>query len=140
MPYVGKKYRPPKRKSHCYGKKGSLPDHRWKWGLAKIIIHEIALHIQRGVVILVGRSQPTKDMQQWLNEWQQSELKVIYRSLDVTDRQAVQRCIKDIKATYGDLNGIIHGAGVTDDHFMIQKSNAIYAGTGTKSSGCGASG
>ncbi|WP_237708014.1 SDR family NAD(P)-dependent oxidoreductase [Bacillus spizizenii] len=90
-------------------------------GLAKIIIQEIALHIQRGVVILVGRSQPTKEMQQWLNEWQQSELKVIYRSLDVTDRQAVQRCIKDIKGTYGDLNGIIHGAGVTDDHFMIQK-------------------
>ncbi|MBO1582984.1 SDR family NAD(P)-dependent oxidoreductase [Bacillus sp. XF8] len=115
-------------------KEGSLP---WQEGgvylitggngaLAKIFIEEIGQHIQRGVIILVGRSQPTNDMQQWLNEWKQRELEVSYQSLDVTDQQAVQRCIADIKEKYGDLNGIIHGAGVTDDHFMIQKTETQF--------------
>ena len=91
-------------------------------GLAKIIAREIARRIERGVVILAGRSRSAEGMQQWLNQWQQHGLEVGYRSLDVTDLQAVQRCIADIKAEYGDLNGIIHGAGVTDDGFMIQKA------------------
>ncbi len=64
------------------------------------------------------------DMQQWLNEFQDSELELSYCMLDVTDLQAVERCIVDIKAKYGDLSGIIHGAGVTDDQFFIQKSEA----------------
>lgn len=116
-------------------KEGSLP---WKEGgvylitggnglLAKVITQEIAQHIQSGVVILVGRSQPTETMQQWLKEWKQRGVEVIYRSVDVTDRQAVQRCMSDIMATYGDLNGIIHGAGVTDDRFIIQKTETPFA-------------
>lgn len=87
--------------------------------IAKTMVQEIAQHVRQGAIILVGRSQPTMDMQQWLNEFQDSELEVSYCMLDVTDLQAVEHCIVDIKAEYGDLSGIIHGAGV----LMINSSS-----------------
>src|SRR5699024_1519538 len=82
--------------------------------------------IRQGTVILVGRSQSSKELEQWLSNFQSTGLEVIYRSLDVTDREAVQQCVVDIKEDYGELNGIIHSAGITRDNFIIQKTTTEF--------------
>jgi acyl transferase domain-containing protein/NAD(P)H-dependent flavin oxidoreductase YrpB (nitropropane dioxygenase family)/NADP-dependent 3-hydroxy acid dehydrogenase YdfG len=49
---------------------------------------------------------------------------VRYFDVDVTDDAAMERLMADIKREYGDLNGVIHGAGVIEDALLRDKTSS----------------
>ncbi|MBM7859013.1 type I polyketide synthase [Lentzea nigeriaca] len=51
---------------------------------------------------------------------------VRYHECDVTDAQAVAKVVDDIKARFGRLDGVIHGAGVLDDKLIADKTQESF--------------
>jgi acyl transferase domain-containing protein len=49
-----------------------------------------------------------------------------YVELDVTDADAVARALADVRATWGPITGLIHGAGVLADKRIADKSEAEF--------------
>jgi len=57
--------------------------------------------------------------------------RVIYRSLDVRDAEAVTRALADVRKTAGPITGVVHGAGVLADRKIedqtIEQFDGVYA-------------
>ncbi|MGW6442012.1 SDR family oxidoreductase [Lentzea sp. NPDC055074] len=51
---------------------------------------------------------------------------VRYHECDVTDAEAVARVVDDIKARFGRLDGVVHGAGVLDDKLIEAKTQESF--------------
>ncbi|GGU57945.1 polyketide synthase [Lentzea flava] len=51
---------------------------------------------------------------------------VRYHECDVTDADAVAKVVDDIKARFGRLDGVIHGAGVLDDKLIADKTQESF--------------
>ncbi|MGI5500419.1 SDR family oxidoreductase [Lentzea sp. CA-135723] len=51
---------------------------------------------------------------------------VRYHECDVTDADAVSRVVEDIKARFGRLDGVVHGAGVLDDKLIEAKTQESF--------------
>lgn len=83
-------------------------------GLGWIFAKEIAKHTKNTTLILTGRSSRTQ-----LPEIDGA--KVLYRQVDVTKKELVESLIHEIQQKQGQLNGVIHSAGITQDHLIIQK-------------------
>jgi len=49
---------------------------------------------------------------------------VRYEALDVTDAAAVARVLADVRASFGPVAGVIHGAGVIADKLIAEKTDA----------------
>ncbi len=49
--------------------------------------------------------------------------RVEYRSADVADRAAVEELVRHVRATYGQLDGVVHAAGVVEDSFLVRKTD-----------------
>jgi NAD(P)-dependent dehydrogenase (short-subunit alcohol dehydrogenase family) len=47
---------------------------------------------------------------------------VTYHQVDVRDAQALQAVVDSIYQRHGRLDGIVHGAGVLDDHYIVDKA------------------
>ncbi|MGB7605372.1 MAG: type I polyketide synthase [Lutisporaceae bacterium] len=47
-------------------------------------------------------------------------------SLDISNEKEVQQLIARLKADFGKINGVIHGAGIAGDGFLIQKDESIF--------------
>nr|WP_246027806.1 MULTISPECIES: SDR family NAD(P)-dependent oxidoreductase [Paenibacillus] len=90
--------------------------------LGLICAGEMARHAEGAVMILVGRSPLRSDVKARMEEIQSLGARVIYRQADVADREAVEALIRDIRESFGRLDGIIHGAGVIHDNFIINKT------------------
>ena len=56
-----------------------------------------------------------------------SAASVRYHAADVTDPGAVRRVVDDIRARWGRLDGIIHGAGVLEDRLLADKTPESFA-------------
>ncbi|MCC5467312.1 type I polyketide synthase, partial [Pelosinus baikalensis] len=48
--------------------------------------------------------------------------KIEYKQVDVTDKKGIAHLIQSITKEYGNLHGIIHGAGIIQDNFIFKKS------------------
>ncbi len=53
--------------------------------------------------------------------------RVLYRSVDVRDRSALEKAIEEARGQHGPVRGIIHGAGVLADHWIEDKSDEEFA-------------
>ncbi|KOV85601.1 hypothetical protein ADL03_14730 [Nocardia sp. NRRL S-836] len=51
---------------------------------------------------------------------------VRYHVCDVTDVEAVRRVLTDVKARFGRLDGVVHGAGVLDDKLIADKTQRSF--------------
>ncbi|HEU4403438.1 MAG TPA: SDR family oxidoreductase, partial [Candidatus Polarisedimenticolia bacterium] len=51
---------------------------------------------------------------------------VRYAQVDVRDEQAVKRLLDDLYATYGRIDGVIHGAGVIEDRLVEDKTDESF--------------
>ena len=91
-------------------------------GLGLIFANEIAQKAQDTTLVLTGRSMLSEDKQTKLKELEEMGTRIIYRQVDVTDKQAVEELIQDIRQEFGRLDGIIHAAGVIRDNFIIKKT------------------
>jgi NAD(P)-dependent dehydrogenase (short-subunit alcohol dehydrogenase family) len=52
---------------------------------------------------------------------------VDYRSVDVRDREQVFRTLNEIRAEYGSVRGLVHGAGVLADRSITDQTDAQFA-------------
>jgi polyketide synthase PksN len=87
-------------------------------GLGTLFAKEILEQTRDARVILTGRS-PSSAVE--------SKDRMSYRQVDLGDLDQVERLIAGIKAEYGQLNGILHSAGMTADHFILQKTVAEFS-------------
>ncbi len=62
--------------------------------------------------------------------------KAVYRAVDIRDTAAVTALLREIRAEYGPIRGLVHGAGVLADRLITDKSREQFASVyGTKVSG-----
>jgi len=73
-------------------------------------------------IALSGRSELSERQRSALRELEQAGAQVLYLRCDVSLRDDVNATLKIIKAKLGELNGIIHSAGVIRDAFILKKS------------------
>jgi NAD(P)-dependent dehydrogenase (short-subunit alcohol dehydrogenase family) len=52
---------------------------------------------------------------------------VRYHPVDVRDEAALRAVIDDVYDRYGRLDGVVHGAGMLDDHFITEKTPEAFA-------------
>ncbi|WP_369751182.1 SDR family NAD(P)-dependent oxidoreductase [Brevibacillus sp. BC25] len=91
-------------------------------GLGLLFAEEMAAKAYGITLILTGRSALTEEKQAKLRKLADNGARIEYRQVDVTQKQAVEDLIQSIQAEFGDLHGIIHGAGVTRDNFILKKT------------------
>ncbi|UED76953.1 SDR family NAD(P)-dependent oxidoreductase [Brevibacillus sp. DP1.3A] len=91
-------------------------------GLGLIFAEEMAARAHGITLILTGRTMLTEEKQAKLRKLADKGARIEYRQVDVTQKQAVEDLIQSIQAEFGDLHGIIHGAGVTRDNFILKKT------------------
>ncbi|HML90575.1 MAG TPA: SDR family NAD(P)-dependent oxidoreductase, partial [Methylomusa anaerophila] len=91
-------------------------------GLGLIFAREIAHKVKEAVLILTGRSPLAEDKQVRLKELETLGGRIIYRQADVTDKDAITGLMEDIRQEFGNLDGIIHAAGMLKDSFIIKKT------------------
>ncbi|SYX83884.1 SDR family NAD(P)-dependent oxidoreductase [Paenibacillus alvei] len=90
-------------------------------GLGLLFAQEIARHAPGATLILTGRSELGKEKQAGLAKLKDLGAEAIYMQTDVSDRLAVNGLIRDICDKFGQLNGIIHSAGVIRDNYLLKK-------------------
>ena len=92
-------------------------------GLGLLFAEEIARRTRRATIILVGRSPLKGERLERLSDVRARFLQTMidYRQVDVTHAEAVTELVQWIRQTFGNLHGIIHGAGVLRDNFLLKK-------------------
>ncbi|KAF6584064.1 SDR family NAD(P)-dependent oxidoreductase, partial [Paenibacillus sp. EKM211P] len=90
--------------------------------LGLILAEEMARQAKDVALILVGRSILRGHIKARIEEIEALGARVVFRQADVDDNRAVEDLVRDIREEFGKLDGIIHGAGVTSDNFMIKKT------------------
>ncbi|HEY6927132.1 MAG TPA: SDR family NAD(P)-dependent oxidoreductase, partial [Steroidobacteraceae bacterium] len=90
-------------------------------GLGLIFARSIADRLNQATLVLAGRSEPTAAQAEQLAQLTASGITVEYRQADITHAQQVQALISYIIQSYGRLTGVIHGAGIIRDSFILHK-------------------
>lgn len=90
-------------------------------GLGLIFAEHIAAQTKANI-ILAGRSELTEDKKNKISRMKAGGSSVQYIRGDFSDSRDAERIIKTIKRQFGEINGVIHSAGVTHDALLIQKS------------------
>lgn len=73
-------------------------------------------------VVLVGRSDLTKEKAEVINTLNTLNSNVIYYKCDVSNKQNLNDLLNEIKVKYKKINGIFHTAGVIRDSFIVNKT------------------
>ncbi|CAM2011292.1 SDR family NAD(P)-dependent oxidoreductase [Acanthopleuribacter pedis] len=92
-------------------------------GLGLLFANHIATQTQTSTLVLIGRSpaDPSK-----LARLEQQGARVIYRQVDVSQKDAVVALVGEIERDQGRLDGVLHSAGLTRDQFLIHKTAAEF--------------
>ncbi|UTQ09674.1 SDR family NAD(P)-dependent oxidoreductase [Bacillus amyloliquefaciens] len=90
-------------------------------GLGLIFAEHIAAQTKANI-ILAGRSELTEDKKNKISRMKAGGSSFQYIRGDFSDSRDAERIIKTIKRKFGEINGVIHSAGVTHDALLIQKS------------------
>ncbi len=90
-------------------------------GLGSIFTREIASKCNRPKLILTGRSPLTREKEHDIEILSSLGALIDYRQVDVSHKKAVEDLIEGIQREFGNLNGIIHSAGVIRDNFILKK-------------------
>ncbi|XVW83974.1 SDR family NAD(P)-dependent oxidoreductase [Candidatus Profftella armatura] len=95
-------------------------------GLGLLIAKFITHKINKGVVILCGRSFLNNKIQENINNLSIKNIKIKYYCLDINKKIEVEEFIKNIINKYNFINGIIHCAGLLMDNFIYKKSSSEF--------------
>ncbi|UAW64836.1 SDR family NAD(P)-dependent oxidoreductase [Mycoavidus sp. HKI] len=93
-------------------------------GLGQVFARAIAQQVRHPVLVLTGRGALKLAQERVLEELQTMGARVAYRAVDVSDAVAVAALVAEITAQYGQLNGVIHSAGILHDGLLAQKTSA----------------
>jgi NADP-dependent 3-hydroxy acid dehydrogenase YdfG len=97
-------------------------------GLGLIFAQEIAVQVKNATLILTGRSALNDNKKAVLESLKSSDVKVEYFRTDVTQKDAVIQLMNRIVEDFGQLDGIIHSAGIIRDNFIIKKNSEEFCG------------
>ncbi|WP_155661247.1 beta-ketoacyl reductase, partial [Priestia megaterium] len=64
----------------------------------------------------------TEEQERRIQELQSLGARAEYKQVDVTNKEEVEYLFENIRKEYGNLNGILHSAGVIRDNFIIKKT------------------
>lgn len=91
-------------------------------GLGLIFAKAIAEQCRDVSLILIGRSALDPRQQARLQDIRDAGAAVSYHSLDLTDAEALEQLIEEIRRTHGGLNGVLHSAGINRDRLLADKT------------------
>ena len=91
-------------------------------GLGLIFAKEVVSKVQNPVLVLIGRSEIAQERQKLLDELKELGATVQYRQVDITCYEDVKEMVASICKEWGSIDGILHGAGLLRDGFIIRKS------------------
>jgi polyketide synthase PksN len=91
-------------------------------GLGLIFADDIVQQVKDVTLILTGRSPLNELKEARLKELETLGSRIIYRQVDMTQKQAVADLVQHIQKDFGNINGIIHGAGVICDNLILKKT------------------
>ncbi|HDR9511781.1 TPA: SDR family NAD(P)-dependent oxidoreductase, partial [Burkholderia cepacia] len=90
-------------------------------GLGQILARAIA-QVRNAVLVLSGRSPLKPEQEVALDALRVQGAQVEYQPVDVSDPVAVAALVQDVVGRHGQLNGVIHGAGVLHDSLLMNKT------------------
>lgn len=95
-------------------------------GLGRIFCEEMLSSTAGVTVVICGRAPLDSGKQQVLRRLraEHNTNKVVYKSLDVTDRSAVHGLVREVIGEFGSLSGVLHCAGVTGDSLGLKQTDA----------------
>ncbi|MDK4254700.1 Polyketide synthase PksN [Bacillus velezensis] len=92
-------------------------------GIGLIFAEEIASRVKNAVLVLTGRAEVLdEERSARLRRLAATGARVLYQPVDVTDRAAVIALVRGIQEEHGTLDGIIHGAGVIADNYILNQT------------------
>jgi acyl transferase domain-containing protein/enoyl-CoA hydratase/carnithine racemase/acyl carrier protein/SAM-dependent methyltransferase len=97
-------------------------------GLGLIFAKEILGQTRQARVVLASRSALTAERQAFLEGLSAQAGRVVYRQVDVGEIDQVKQLLAATKDEYGQLNGILHSAGMIADNFILKKASAEFSG------------
>nr|WP_275942651.1 SDR family NAD(P)-dependent oxidoreductase [Paenibacillus alba] len=96
-------------------------------GLGLIFAKEIIKRSKNAKIILIGRSEIDRKKVALLEEECSVTNAIIeYRQVDVTQLDQVVHIVQSLLENYGQLNGIIHSAGIIKDNYIIKKTRSEF--------------
>jgi len=90
-------------------------------GLGLLMAREIVSHAGNCVLILVGRSEISLNAADAMADLRRQGAQVEYQQVDVSD-SGVDDLLSRILISHGQLNGVLHCAGVVQDGFLVNLS------------------
>ncbi len=84
--------------------------------IAHLMIERNARHL-----VLVGRSAPSRDTMEAINQLETFDAHVVVINGDVSQEQDVVRIMNNIRDSMPPLKGIVHAAGVIDDGTLLEQ-------------------
>lgn len=90
-------------------------------GVGMILANHIAIQCH-ATVILLGRTEENDQIREKVTALNANQGTVVYKQCDVSKRKQVETLIQTVKKEYGNITGVIHGAGIVRDCLFINKS------------------
>ena len=87
-----------------------------------LIFAEYLARKVRARLVLSGRSDLSAEKNKKIRELELLGSEIVYIKSDVSHREEVQALVSKAKSHFKEINGVIHGAGVIKDSFLIKKS------------------
>jgi acyl transferase domain-containing protein/tryptophanase/acyl carrier protein len=96
-----------------------------------LIFAEFLAKEYKARLVLSGRSKLPVELEARLDELRKSGAEALYLPADVSNYEDVKRLVEESKSRFGELNGIIHSAGVLRDSLVRNKTpeemSAVFA-------------
>ncbi|MFJ6208614.1 amino acid adenylation domain-containing protein [Lysinibacillus sp. NPDC092081] len=89
--------------------------------LGKIFVKEITERVKDVTLVLTGRTALSEEKKLKLDALKSSGVNIDYKQIDMSIELEVERLICDITDQFGQLDGIIHSAGIVQDNFILKK-------------------
>ncbi len=90
-------------------------------GLGSIFGEYLAKNFQSKLV-LVGRSVPNARQEEKLSQLKGHGAEVLFLRADVSKLEDMEMVVREAKTRFSEINGVIHGAGVNRDAFILKKT------------------
>ena len=95
-------------------------------GLGKVFARHLAENYQARL-ILTGRSPFHHGIEQFLGSLEAAGAQACYCPGEISQRDDVERILQEGKRRFGELNGIIHSAGLIEDALILKKTEDSFA-------------
>src|SRR5207247_2917488 len=71
-------------------------------------------------LVLVGRSARSVRQEEHIRELERRGAEILHVQADISNPEDAQRVVREAKARFSTLHGVIHAAGVTRDAFILR--------------------